>query len=92
MGNSKRIFSPGTVEITMAFEDDPTNIMTVTAYVVENFTYDLLLGKIFLEATSCLKRIHLSLRSLLVSCENTVALEPAWTAHNPVPGAIRQED
>jgi hypothetical protein len=35
MGNSKRIYSPGTVEFPLAFEDDPTNIMTIVAHVVQ---------------------------------------------------------
>lgn len=54
MGNSKRIFSPGTVEFPLAFEDDPTNIVTIVAHVVHTFAYDLLLGNPFLQATKCL--------------------------------------
>ncbi|PMD28759.1 hypothetical protein L207DRAFT_574684 [Hyaloscypha variabilis F] len=54
MGNSKRIFSPGTVTVPLAFEDDPTNIMTIVAHVVYTFAYDLLLGNPFLKATKCL--------------------------------------
>jgi hypothetical protein len=56
MGNSKRIYSPGTVEFPLAFEDDPTNIMTIVAHVVHNFAYDLLLGNPFLQATKCLTK------------------------------------
>ena len=59
MGNSKRIFSPGTVKVPIAFEDDPTNIMTIVAHVVRTFAYDLVLGNPFLKATKCLKNyIH----------------------------------
>lgn len=47
MGNSKRIFSPGIVDVPIAFEDDPTNVMTVVAHVVHtyvsNFFYLLFL-------------------------------------------------
>ncbi|KAE9371432.1 hypothetical protein N431DRAFT_426094 [Stipitochalara longipes BDJ] len=59
MGNAKKIFSPGTVKVPIAFEDDPTNIMTIVAHVVHTFAYDLLLGNPFLKATNCLtKYIH----------------------------------
>jgi hypothetical protein len=54
MGNSKRIFSPGTVEVPIAFEDDPMNIITIVAHVVYSFAYDLVLGNPFLKATKCL--------------------------------------
>jgi hypothetical protein len=54
MGNSKKIFSPGTVEVPIAFEDDPTNIWTIVARVIHNFAYDLLLGNEFLKQTMCL--------------------------------------
>ena len=53
MGNSKRIYSSGTVELSLAFEDDPTNIIPIVAYVVYNFAYDLLLGNRFLQKTEC---------------------------------------
>jgi len=56
MGNSQRIFSPGTVEVPLAFEDDPKNVMTIIAHVVQTFAYDLLLGNPFLQATKCLTR------------------------------------
>lgn len=54
MGNSKRIFSPGTVEVPIAFEDDPTSIWTIIAHVVHTFAYDLVLGNSFLKDTKCL--------------------------------------
>jgi hypothetical protein len=56
MGNSKKIYSPGTVELSLAFEDDPTKVMTIVMYVVHTFAYDLLLGNPFLQATECLKK------------------------------------
>ncbi|KAH6708975.1 hypothetical protein BKA61DRAFT_579971 [Leptodontidium sp. MPI-SDFR-AT-0119] len=37
MGSSKRIYSPGTVEVPIAFEDDRTNIITIVAHVVHKF-------------------------------------------------------
>ena len=59
MGNSKKIFSPGTVEVPLAFEDDPSNILIIIAHVVHTFAYDLLLGNPFLQATKCLtKFVH----------------------------------
>ncbi|KAF4636016.1 hypothetical protein G7Y89_g2060 [Cudoniella acicularis] len=56
MGNSKKIYSPGTVELSLAFEDDPKNVMTIVAHVVHSFAYDLLLGNPFLQATQCLTK------------------------------------
>jgi hypothetical protein len=54
MGNSNRIFSPGTVEFLIAFEDDPGNTVTTVAHLIRAFEYDLLLGNPFLEANKCL--------------------------------------
>jgi hypothetical protein len=66
MGNSQRIFSPGTVEVPLAFEDDPKNVMTIIAHVVQTFAYDLLLGNPFLQATKCLTRFkHRFVRQFL---------------------------
>lgn len=75
MGNSKRIHSPGVVDVPIAFQDDPKNVMTIVCHVVHVFAYDLLLGNPFLNATKCLtKFIH-----RFVPC--LFSLKSKWSLH-----------
>jgi hypothetical protein len=48
MGNSKKLVSPGTVELPLQFPNSLAKILPVVAYVVRNFDFDILLGSAFL--------------------------------------------
>ena len=56
MGNSKQILSPGTVRFPWTFPDDPLNVINLTAYVLDNFKYDYLLGNPFLRFTQLMTK------------------------------------
>jgi hypothetical protein len=56
MGNSKTVFSPGIVNFPWAFDDSPDKITDITARVLENFKYGVLLGNPFLKATQTLTK------------------------------------
>jgi hypothetical protein len=51
MGNSKTVFSRGVVTFPWAFAESPDKITNVTAHVLDNFKYDILLCRSFLEDT-----------------------------------------
>jgi hypothetical protein len=58
-GNGRKMFSIGTVEFPVAFPDSPDQVITVIARVVKKFSFDILLGNPFLEATQTMqKHIH----------------------------------
>jgi hypothetical protein len=65
LGNQRRMFSLGKVDIPVAFPDTPGQIMMVLARVVKQFSFDLLLGNPFLEATQTMEKyIHRFVRCL----------------------------
>ncbi|TAQ85589.1 hypothetical protein B7494_g6095 [Chlorociboria aeruginascens] len=51
IGNSKTVFSRGLVTFPWAFAESPDKITNVTAHVLDNFKYDILLCRSFLEDT-----------------------------------------
>lgn len=53
-GDKTTLFSPGTVELQVAFPEDPMNPLTVVACVVKEFPFDILLGNGFLKKTKML--------------------------------------
>jgi hypothetical protein len=59
LGNGRKMLSMGTVKLTLAFRDSPDQIINVVARVVKNFSFDILLGNPFLEATQTMqKHLH----------------------------------
>lgn len=65
LGNQRRIFSPGSALLTIAFLDTPDEITTVVARVVKEFSFNILLGNRFLEATQTMTQyIHRFVRCL----------------------------
>jgi hypothetical protein len=59
LGNQRRMYSLGKVNIPVAFPDTPGQIVMVLARVVKQFSFDLLLGNPFLEATQTMEKyIH----------------------------------
>ena len=51
LGNPKTVFSPGVVSFPWAFAESPNKIVNVTAHVLDDFKYDILLCRSFLEDT-----------------------------------------
>jgi hypothetical protein len=51
MGNSKTVFSRGSVNYPWAFSENPEKIMSIVAHILDGFSYDILLGNPFLKAT-----------------------------------------
>lgn len=59
MGNSNQILSPGFVRFQWSFPDEPLNVTTIIARVLDNFMYDCLLGNPFLQSTKLMtKHLH----------------------------------
>ena len=56
MGNSKTVFSRGSVNYPWAFSENPDKITSIVAYVLDGFSYDLLLGNPFLKATQTMTK------------------------------------
>ncbi|KAF2250476.1 hypothetical protein BU26DRAFT_263937 [Trematosphaeria pertusa] len=56
LGDKSTLSSLGTVELEVAFEDDPANRTRIVAHVVRDFPFDLLLGNGFLWETKTLTK------------------------------------
>jgi hypothetical protein len=56
LGNQGRMFSSGRVNMHIAFPDTPSQTVVVLARVVKDFSFDLLLGNPFLEATQTMEK------------------------------------